>query len=64
MTFGQAFENCKLGKRMKLTSWPEYKFIIMDEDKKMLMYNDGRTTNEAWLPGERELYTNEWELIY
>jgi hypothetical protein len=67
MTFGQAFENCKFNKRMRLKYWYDDVWVEVEgfdgNNSGFVKVSDGSIISVGWLPNEKEIFSNEWELI-
>lgn len=69
MNFGQAFEQARNGKGMRLKKWGEDVIIrcqTPDEFSKMTaqyLYVDSRFGRVPWMPTQIELFNNDWEVV-
>lgn len=69
MNFGQAFEEVKKGKGMRLPTWSEDVSIhaqYPDEHSKMTapyLYVESRYGKVPWRETEIELFSEDWEVI-
>ena len=69
MNFGQAFEEVKTGKSMRLPAWQEdvkIKAQFPDENSKMTapyLYVDSRFGKVPWKETMIELFSEEWEVV-
>jgi hypothetical protein len=69
MNFGQALEEVKTGKAMRLPQWSEdvkIKAQFPDENSKMTapyLYVESRFGNVPWKETMIELFSEEWETV-
>ena len=69
MNFGQAFEQVKLGKGMRLPAWSA-DFVVRaqypDEHSKMTapyLYVESRFGRVPWMETTIELFSDKWEVV-
>lgn len=69
MNFGQAFEEVKKGKGMRLPKWQSdvvIKAQFPDEHSKMTapyLYVESRFVRVPWRETNIELFSNDWEVV-
>lgn len=60
MTFEQALERLKLGRKIKRIDWGK-KYICMF-DVNILMIDTGQKVASNWNPTEHDIMSNDWEI--
>jgi hypothetical protein len=69
MNFGEAFEQVKVGKAMRLPQWPEdvkIKAQFPDENSKMTapyLYVESKFGMVPWKETMIELFSEDWEVV-
>lgn len=64
MTFEQALEQLKLGRKIKRIDWGK-KYIcmfIVESDVNILMVDTGQKVASNWNPTEHDIMSNDWEI--
>lgn len=64
MTFEQALERLKLGRKIKRIDWGK-KYIcmsIVESDVNILMVDTGQKVASNWNPTEHDIMSNDWEI--
>lgn len=64
MTFEQALEQLKLGRKIKRIDWGKkyiYMFIV-ESDVNILMVDTGQKVASNWNPTEHDIMSNDWEI--